>query len=324
MNQCVVQVVVSVFLYFYIVQAQPFLFRDDIAELHIFSASLNGSLNFFNVWQIDRKLPVKMLVHGYRQHNTDYLFSVIVNNYVEKGNVSMITVDYPQLAFSSYEECYFGIPEVEKYIAEFIRLLNFLGIPPGNVHLIGHSLGAQMVGRMGNIYTNLTNGRKLGRISSLDPPKMGFASILVKPYYKITNQSAEIVDIIHTDTKTIGVTEPSGTIDFYANHGYAPQPGCDDAVNLRPLIDNIPLWDGWIIPYHGKDVCSHARSLQLFAQSIVLSDALVGLECLDWDIQNRMCLTPGTKQLIYGEDMPRNATGVYYFNTTATPPYTSI
>lgn len=94
------------------VVAQPFLFRDDIAELHIFSASLNGSLNFFNVWQIDRKLPVKMLVHGYRQHNTDYLFSVIVNNYVEKGNVSMITVDYPQLAFSSYEECYFGIPEV--------------------------------------------------------------------------------------------------------------------------------------------------------------------------------------------------------------------
>lgn len=52
---------------------------------------------------------------------------------------------------------------------------------------------------------------------------------------------ADIVAVYHTDDLGLGNIGSVGTIDFYANGGLAPQPGCDESSGgmLTRLIEKI-------------------------------------------------------------------------------------
>lgn len=97
-------------------------------------------------------------------------------------------------------------------------------MPLENVHIIGHSLGAQIAGFAGN---NL--GGRVGRITGLDPAKPLFESLVNlennKPEYLDWND-ALFVDVIHTCAGTLGFVSAVGHVDFYPNGGTATQPGC--------------------------------------------------------------------------------------------------
>lgn len=96
-------------------------------------------------------------------------------------------------------------------LANIVLLSNY---PKENIHLIGHSLGAHIVGVAGKMFMNLT-GEQIPRITGLDPARPCFERNSV--LNRLTPESAKFVDVIHTDTGMLGTAIKLGDIDFFPN-----------------------------------------------------------------------------------------------------------
>lgn len=70
---------------------------------------------------------------------------------------------------------------------------------------------------------NLT-GSSLGRITGLDPAGPFFYPLV--PSGRLAETDADLVVVLHTDGLGYGYGWVVGDIDFYANTGNSPQPGC--------------------------------------------------------------------------------------------------
>jgi len=122
-----------------------------------------------------------------------------------------------------------------------------------NLHLVGHSLGAQIAGYAGKDFIQRTKSQ-LGRISALEPAGPLFE--MAKDYSEqdklhLTKDDATFVDVIHTTGKEgnafpFGMTKRVGDADFYPNGGYGKQGGC----------------------FYKYISCSHNRSVDYFMKSI--------------------------------------------------------
>jgi len=143
-------------------------------------------------------------------------------------------------------------------------LVEKTGLEVSKVHLIGHSLGAHVVGMMGRTFTSIS-GKQVARVTGLDPA----GPLFVRDEYglkkhMIGQDSATFVDIIHTDggfdpyafnlvhlsdSTEYGALEALGHADFYPNGGsYQGPSGCHE----------------WQV-----GVCSHGRSIVYYLHSII-------------------------------------------------------
>lgn len=113
-----------------------------------------------------------------------------------------------------------SIPIVVNRTEKFIE---FLGVDPSTIHIIGHSLGAHTAGQIGNIYKSITNNF-VSRITGLDPA--GPLFFIPLPFPKINKNDANFVDIIHTNMGESGDVLTNGHIDVIVNGGVS-QPGCN-------------------------------------------------------------------------------------------------
>ncbi|KAF7277653.1 hypothetical protein GWI33_001001, partial [Rhynchophorus ferrugineus] len=89
----------------------------------------------------------------------------IANAYLKSDNINLVGVDWNKLARQPYLYSVASTSFVGQEIANFIQNLK---IYPGNIHLIGHSLGSHVAGFTGKEIFKST-GQKIGRISALDP-----------------------------------------------------------------------------------------------------------------------------------------------------------
>ncbi|GFN98314.1 pancreatic lipase-related protein [Plakobranchus ocellatus] len=129
-------------------------------------------------------------------------------------------------------------------------------------HLIGHSLGAHIMGYVGKEVYRLTN-KMVGRIAGLDPAGPSFESY--SQYVRLDASDATFVNVMHTDAEPLtsigfGIRTSIGHVDFRPNGG-EHQPGCpEETINIISLgsvegpIDII--------------ACSHSRATDLFTNSI--------------------------------------------------------
>ena len=114
---------------------------------------------------------------------------------------------------------------------------------PETISCIGHSLGAQTCGYLGESVQELY-GTKIPRIYGLDPAEPYFKGVPAEVCLEITD--ADFVSIIHSDAtqfldgglQGLGVGYPIGHMDFWPNNG-TDHPGCDQG-----LIDQIGNNDG--------------------------------------------------------------------------------
>ncbi|XP_042218331.1 uncharacterized protein LOC121863643, partial [Homarus americanus] len=74
-----------------------------------------------------------------------------------------------------------------------------LGVPSKHIHVVGHSLGAQLAGYTGEYLKS--HGAILGRITGLDPAEPYFEG--TDPVVRLDPTDAELVDVIHTDAGPI-------------------------------------------------------------------------------------------------------------------------
>ncbi|XP_059048030.1 pancreatic lipase-related protein 2-like, partial [Achroia grisella] len=195
--------------------------------------------------------PLKVLVHGWQNNGNSSMNTLIKSAFLEEQDANVIVVDWHAFASSNYLTAAEGVPEIGEYLGNFlIWLINTAGGNWDNVHLVGFSLGAHVVGNAGR----QVDGRA-ARVTGLDPagPKWhGNSKALNK-------QSGQYVEAIHTDGGVFGILEPIAHADFYPNGGKNPQPGCC-------LMST----------------CSHSRAYELFASS-VLNNSFKGRGCKDLD-----------------------------------------
>lgn len=125
----------------------------------------------------------------------------------------------------------------------------------GSLKLVGHSLGAHIVGIAGK---HVKSG-KLPKIIGLDPASPLFS--LKKPDERLSDTDADTVEIVHTNAGFLGFSSPLGHISFYPNGGRS-QPGCG--------IDLV-------------SICAHSRSYVYYAESIHNPTGFYAWKCESYD-----------------------------------------
>lgn len=118
---------------------------------------------------------------------------------------------------------------------------------------------------------------------------------------RLDDTDAEFVDVIHTCAGRAGYMKPLGHVDFYPNGG-SSQPGCEPAPDIYGTA------------------CSHGRSIEFFAESILSENGFYAYKCKSYEeYHTDLCKT--NDFLLMGDPTPTNARGVYYLDTTSKFPY---
>ncbi|XP_055845092.1 pancreatic triacylglycerol lipase [Episyrphus balteatus] len=258
-------------------------------------------LEMLDVEKLENKKDIKLIIHGYLGNRGHSAIVPVRNAYLSQGTDNIFMADWERAAGYDYPTSRGLIVKVakrySKILSEFMKKNE---IDPNEVHLIGHSLGAHIVGNIGRYF----NG-SLGRITGLDPALPLF---LPQSADGLRPDDAKFVDVIHTDHPVFGDVMPRGKADFYPNYGRAPQPGCTEA-DLRTLTS-----------------CSHYRAVQLYAESISIPRNFPAITCSLYDILFNYigrCRTAATLSttVMMGEYVDKSALGQYFLFTNAAPPF---
>ncbi|XP_044755239.1 phospholipase A1-like [Coccinella septempunctata] len=246
----------------------------------------------------DPKKNVKLITHGWLSSGSEKTCIEIKDGYLENWDVNVIIMDWSQITKNwYYVNPMFSVPKVAHHYAILINdIINNMTVDPRNIHLIGHSLGAQVSGL---VWKDM-EGKKPGRVTGLDPASPGFDRFKLLND-RISNESAHFVDVIHTCGGILGILNPLGHADFYPNGGTAAQPGCTDILKIAS--------------------CSHGRSWNFFAESVRYPQRIFrATKCDSWEefITNK-CYE--NEKIIMGEKAPPTARGKYFLMTKPASPF---
>lgn len=246
--------------------------------------------NMIKSTNFNAEIPTKVLVHDWfgSFYEKECFCAHIAKAYLLAGACNVFCVDYKQF---SYDIMYASAKINAKYIGDDIAnvlkmLTDNMSVGSENIHLIGHGLGAHIVGHTGNEL----NG-EISRITGLDPAKHLYEN--TDPKYTIDKNDATFVDIIHTNGNGFGLIKPLGHIDFYPNGGRS-QPNCK-------VLDRV-----------SGGACSHAKAYDYFAHSILARNGSKALQCAQWSDYELGECGESAKSTYMGEHVDKKQTGSYY------------
>ncbi|XP_047520248.1 pancreatic lipase-related protein 2-like [Pieris napi] len=232
-------------------------------------------------------LPTAFIAHGWNSDGNSKVNTNVRDALLHIGEYNVIALDWRRGANGLYSSSVRAIPDTGEHLAFFISwLISSFGGNLNNVHLIGYSLGAHVVGNAGR-----TLGRRVARISGLDPAGPQFG----RNPQALNSQDATYVECIHTDGGTMGIFDPICQTNFYPNGGINPQPGC------------------WI------NTCSHSRSYQLYAAT-VRYDRFIGRQCANLD-EARRNRCGGSQMRMGNANLNKRGFGLYGLSTGGEWPY---
>lgn len=245
--------------------------------------------------KFNKETPTKVLVHGFFGKTDKPTIQNIKDNFLKTQDVNVIAADWSSFAINvDYFMVARQTRKVGSYLAELLDLLVSEGCSLDDFHLIGHSLGAHVAGFAGS----LAKSGKPARITGLDPARPGFQT--AGPSERLDATDALFVDCIHTCGNLLGLQDPICAADFYPNGGKHAQPGC-------LFID------------FGK--CSHMRSHEYFAESIVPGHVFPALECPSVTEDPGDCVE---SKHVMGNYLKPSARGKFYILTNSQFPYAPI
>ena len=122
---------------------------------------------------------------------------MIVTDLLAHEDCNIFGVDWSDLVGLDYFAAAQISLKVGTHIGAFLAKFGILGLEGNNIHVIGHSLGAQASGHLGREFQRVT-GFKIGRISGLDPAKPLFD--IVNESVRLNKNDAIFVDIMHTNS----------------------------------------------------------------------------------------------------------------------------
>ncbi|KAL4715591.1 hypothetical protein ACJJTC_009217 [Scirpophaga incertulas] len=234
---------------------------------------------------------IKAITHGWlSKANTEWLQNM-KNALLDRKDFNVIAVDWSELA----QNPLYPWPAVStRYVGKRLsKLLDSLTksyeMKNPDTHLIGHSLGAHVMG-----YAGMYSEQKIKRISGLDPARPLFELPLMNKNFRLDDTDADFVDIIHTSSGVLGYEDSHGHADFYPNGGKPKQPGCEGR-------------------QHAIEGCSHGRSITFFIESIDPTARFKAYPCDSWEnYENGKCRSNAT---LMGYPANSNQLGDFYLRT---------
>ncbi|KAI5635721.1 lipase domain-containing protein [Phthorimaea operculella] len=231
--------------------------------------------------------PTVVIVHGWNNNGNSEINPNLRDAFLQVLDCNVVVVDWRTLAGSSYFAAVSGVPSVGQHIGDFLTwLINTAGGNWNQVHLVGHSLGAHVVGNAGR-----RTGNRPRRITGLDPAGPSFAN----SNNALRATDGVYVECIHTDGGTLGIFNPICRANFYPNGGRNAQPGC------------------WL------STCSHGRAHQ-FMESSIYNNHFVGRQCNNIQAaQNGNC--NGATLNMGNAIMNKNGNGLFGLTTGGSWPF---
>ncbi|KAL0880769.1 hypothetical protein ABMA27_001970 [Loxostege sticticalis] len=240
---------------------------------------------------------IKAITHGWMsKERTDWIQNM-KKAFLNMYDINVITVDWSELADNPvYPWSAFSTRYVGKYLARVINSLRkSYGADNGTVHLIGHSLGAQIMG-----YAGMYSDGTIDRITGLDPARPLFEIPLMEPNYRLDTSDADFVDIIHTCGGIYGYKNSHGHADFYPNSGKPAQPGCEGVQQKL-------------------EACSHGRAHEFFLESIDSTTGFFAYPCENWkDFERGECRNDAA---LMGDPAMSDHRGDFYLHTNDNAKY---
>ncbi|XP_055333759.1 pancreatic triacylglycerol lipase-like [Paramacrobiotus metropolitanus] len=225
-------------------------------------------------FQFDK--DTKIIVHGFTDNYAWSWWADVKTAYLEDADVNVIRVYWSTANTPPLVQAAANARLLGAYVAKFVKLLRSdYNYSPSRVHLIGHSLGAQVVGYIGADVGK--NGTKVARITGIDPAGMYFQNM--PNFVRLDPSDAEVVDTIVTDAGSIlqmafGSTQNMGHLNFHVNGG-SDQPGCDQSlistIISGPTSFNTSSFDtAATVTQTGYQavMCNHYRALAVFTETI--------------------------------------------------------
>ncbi|KAG5682563.1 hypothetical protein PVAND_011908 [Polypedilum vanderplanki] len=242
----------------------------------------------------DRKKPTIIYSYGFTETQFQPSVRNVIDAYLENNGFNFMIISCDSII----DYTIFNANEIAQMVAEGIK--NCFDKGYRNFHLVGFSLGGQIVGMIGRKVSEMSQKKyKIPRITGLDPGK-------VPPFFSIEllNQNdAEFVDIIHTETKYLGSAESMGHVIFWVNGGHS-QPLCKTQIDLL------------------TQVCSHLMAPKLWAESVRSNTTKVfpALKCEKFsDLRTKNC--DFSKINYMGLHANKEFKGNFYLETNNLPPY---
>lgn len=265
---------------------------------------------------INPKVPLKIITHGFGGRNNLTWVWEMKNALLQMHDVNIMIVDWslgarvPYYIQAAVNSELVGAQTAVMYY--FIK--DNLGIQEKDLHLIGFSLGAQVVGFVGKRMKEL-RGTRPSRITGLDA-----ASPLFEDYggeVHLWKEDADFVDVVHTNADLliyggVGIGLPLGHVDFYPNGGKR-QPGCGSTIGgaLKDLFGN-----------DRERTCNHERAVHLYTDSILNPDGcrFTGYKCSNYThFQRAECMNCGDDCGHMGYHV--EGAGIYYLMTRSQSPF---
>lgn len=231
-----------------------------------------------------------IFIHGFIDDPSLFAFSSINDAFLKEGKTILALDCSPYIRWLYLRSTTYVRFIGEKLGAVLAKMVQH-GIKPEEIHLIGHSLGAQISAFAGKTFHELTN-KKVGHITGLDPAGPCFTN--VDSDLRLTKTDAQFVDVIHTNGGVYGLFEPLGHVDFYPNGGKK---------------QHLCL----------TQACSHCRAVVYYAESVVNPEAFPAVQCDNWEeFRNGKC----SDVISYmGYPTKSTATGLFYLRTGNSSPY---
>lgn len=157
-----------------------------------------------------------MVVHGYLDSPKSGWMHEIAKGQNNKMGPSAVTilVDYSAIAYCDYISVVNRLEPIAKHLSIGLNTIN----STGKLFCTGHSIGAHVCGMIG---AHLQ--KKISLIVGLDPAGPLFPK---DKQNRLRPDSAETVQVMHTDSLVLGTTLTLGTVDFHMNHDSIGQPFC--------------------------------------------------------------------------------------------------
>nr|XP_022902538.1 phospholipase A1-like [Onthophagus taurus] len=250
--------------------------------------------NNFNISRskFNASLPNVFVSHGWNNHAKSPVNTIIGSAILEHFNVNLFIIDWSGPANLNYFSARAAVPIIGEFVGDFInKLMTTYRIKAEKFHLVGHSLGAHLVGCAGAKVNGLVKS-----IVGLDPA--GPLYTVSKIDDRIDPSDGEFVHVIHTNSGWLGFSSSLGHADYYPNGGKT-QPGCG--------LDLV-------------GICSHARAYEFYAESIYKSAFHSRLCGSMDDFEQHMC-NSNHKSLMGHLHVDKSASGDYFLKTRSNSPF---
>ncbi|XP_055915167.1 vitellogenin-1-like [Eupeodes corollae] len=210
-----------------------------------------------------------------------------------RGDVNFIAVDVASYVDTLYTWSALNTEQIGENIGKGLMQLSEI-TPLENIHLIGHSLGAHIVGAAGRTFNYLT-GKQIPRITGLDPAKPCFNE--GENLSGLLRGDAQFIDVIHSNPGVLGKRDPMGDVDFYPG-GLDPLPtGCLSVV------------------------CAHERAWLYYTESVYPGNEnnFMAVRCSSLTrLKNNKC--PG-RSIPMGYASPNHLKGNYFLDVNGEAPF---